>query len=71
MGEIVDLFAGPGGWSEALRLLGRSADEIGIEYEPQGSKTKQFEQIGNAIPPLLARRVLEAVLPSRVRQDHT
>lgn len=41
------------------------------DYPVQGSKTKQFEQIGNAIPPLLARRVLEAVLPSRVRQDHT
>ena len=40
MGEIVDLFAGPGGWSEALRLLGRSADEIGIEYEPNACKTR-------------------------------
>lgn len=52
--------------TEALTLQSFRPD-----YPVQGSKTKQFEQIGNAIPPLLARRVLEAVLPSRVRQDHT
>lgn len=40
MGEIVDLYAGPGGWSEALRLLGRSADEIGIEYDPNACATR-------------------------------
>lgn len=40
MGEIVDLYAGPGGWSEALRLLGRSPDEIGIEYEPNACATR-------------------------------
>lgn len=40
MGEIVDMFAGPGGWSEALRRLGRGADEIGIEYEANACKTR-------------------------------
>lgn len=40
LGEIVDLFAGPGGWSEALRQLGRSADEIGIEHEANACKTR-------------------------------
>lgn len=40
MGEIVDLFAGPGGWSEALRELGRGDDEIGIEYEANACATR-------------------------------
>lgn len=30
--NIIDLFAGPGGWDEALRLLGRT-DVVGIEHE--------------------------------------
>jgi DNA (cytosine-5)-methyltransferase 1 len=36
-GHIVDLFAGPGGWSEGLRLLGRS--ELGIEWDESAVAT--------------------------------
>lgn len=40
MGRIVDLYAGPGGWSEALRLLGRQTDELGVEWDAAACKTR-------------------------------
>lgn len=38
------------------------------DYPWTGSRTKQFEQVGNAVPCLLALRVLEAVSAGRVDQ---
>lgn len=49
---IVDLFAGPGGWDAGLKLI---APELAAE-------TKQFQQIGNAVPPLLGAAVLRQVI---------
>jgi DNA (cytosine-5)-methyltransferase 1 len=36
---ILDLFAGPGGWSEGLRLLGHH--DVGIEWEETACQTRQ------------------------------
>lgn len=36
--EIVDLFAGPGGWDEGLRMIGRT-DAVGIEWDEAACET--------------------------------
>lgn len=39
MSSIVDLYAGPGGWSQALKWLGREDDEHGLEWSPDACNT--------------------------------
>ena len=38
-------------------------------FEFSGSMTSQFRQVGNAVPPLLAKRLGEAVLDSIKKQE--
>lgn len=39
------------------------------DYPVQGNKSKKYEQIGNAVPPLLAAHVLSAVTGIALDQD--
>ncbi|UUV34295.1 DNA cytosine methyltransferase [Amycolatopsis roodepoortensis] len=38
-GLVVEGFAGPGGWSEGLRLAGFRGDSLGIELDPDAAET--------------------------------
>lgn len=39
--QIVDLFAGPGGWDEGLRELGAATDVLGIEWDADACATAE------------------------------
>lgn len=64
--NALDLFAGPGGWDLAATSLAIEEASILQSFPPdypwQGSRTKRFEQIGNAVPPLMAQAILRAVI---------
>lgn len=71
-----DLAAGRDGYEErrganAVRVSLAEAlvlQSFPPDYPVQGTKTKQFEQVGNAVPPLLALAVLRAVVPAELAE---
>src|SRR5690606_5871252 len=57
--------------TEAIRLTLRDAlilQGFPPDYPVQGGRTKQFEQVGNAVPPPLAAAVVAAVARPAVRK---
>lgn len=58
--QALDLFAGPGGWDVGVSELG--INPLGVEWDAwQGTKSAQYLQVGNAVPPLMARRIVESL----------
>lgn len=64
-GADVDYPGSPGRMTNAVRVSVEEAavlQSFPVDYPWQGTKTKQFQQIGNAIPPGLAYAVLREVV---------
>jgi DNA (cytosine-5)-methyltransferase 1 len=58
--------------SNAIRLTIRDAlilQGFPADYPVQGTRTKQFEQVGNAVPPPLAAAVIGALTGTPLRQE--
>ncbi|WP_367132262.1 MULTISPECIES: DNA cytosine methyltransferase [Streptomyces] len=57
---------------EGIRITAREAgilQSFPAGYPWQGTKSAQFQQIGNAVPPLMAAHLLAPHLGARVCQD--
>jgi DNA (cytosine-5)-methyltransferase 1 len=63
--SIEQVVAGDYEGTEPIRLSVRDAlilQSFRADYPVQGTKTKQFEQIGNAVPPRLAMHIIRALV---------
>lgn len=62
-GDVLDGFAGPGGWSTALRMLDKTSH--GIEKDPQARATRQA--VGHRTPWVDVWEGTEPILAARLR----